>query len=119
MSLILIAIGGFLGAISRYVASNHVFHSQKGEFPIGTFVVNLVGSFLLGCLTKLSSNTDLLFFAGVGFLGSFTTFSTFKVEVLQLLQENKWKLPLTYMFLTYFGGIFLAYAGFILGKMIL
>lgn len=93
-SLIYVCAGGFLGAAARYVLGRYIGRIWKGSFPMGTFAINITGSFLLGLLVfcpTLSGwlGKDAVLGAGVGFLGSFTTFSTLEYETLQLLEKRK------------------------------
>ncbi|RYD05926.1 hypothetical protein N752_06690 [Desulforamulus aquiferis] len=79
--LLLVAAGGFLGATGRFLVTSIIQSKHNYPFPFGTFTVNLVGSFLLGFLfAQHLFNADLLLLLGIGFLGSFTTFSTFEME---------------------------------------
>lgn len=90
--LLLIGIGGALGAISRYGLSSLVYGITGREFPWGTLVVNLLGSFCIGLLSvwliERLASTDLRALLIVGFLGALTTFSTFSIETLALLEEG-------------------------------
>jgi CrcB protein len=112
-----IAAGGFFGAISRYLAVLYVKKKFKSDIPAGTLAVNLSGSFLLGLLIGLDFNGNLFLLLGVGFMGSFTTFSTFKFETVELLEGKKKKQAITYLIFTYAGGIVCAFAGLITGRM--
>ncbi|NDI33524.1 fluoride efflux transporter CrcB [Chengkuizengella sediminis] len=120
MSLIqiyLIGIGGFLGACSRFFVSGVFARRCSTKFPYGTLTVNLIGSFFLGLLFAcMNSGYELfmLFFA-TGFLGSFTTFSTFKVEILKMYIDKNWKVLFLYISCSYVLGILLAYIGFLIG----
>ncbi|MEA1924073.1 MAG: fluoride efflux transporter CrcB [Pseudomonadota bacterium] len=92
-TLIVIGCGGFLGAISRYMVSELVFIIFGTGMPYGTLMVNVVGSFLLGIVAQLALAGNLLTatassFLGIGFLGAFTTFSTFSVQTLELLESG-------------------------------
>ncbi len=82
--ILLVGIGGFFGALSRYWVSSLI----KGIIPIGTLIVNILGSLFLGFLITLSSFNIIenrwVLFIGTGFLGSFTTMSTFVVETIRL-----------------------------------
>ncbi|MDP5273311.1 fluoride efflux transporter CrcB [Chengkuizengella axinellae] len=116
IQLFLVGIGGFLGAVSRYYVSSVMTSRFSTEFPYGTLTVNLIGSFLLGLLFGIHSGFDeLMLFFATGFLGAFTTFSTFKVESVKLFVEQKWKPLILYIGLSYVLGILLAYIGFIIG----
>ncbi len=111
-----VCIGGFLGAISRFGVSNVIKHRTQLTFPLATFVVNMVGSFLLGMLIGLGVEGSWYLFLGTGFMGSFTTFSTFKLENIQLHRNKQWKTLALFIGLSYTLGIFLAYLGMVLGN---
>ena len=88
-----IASGGALGALMRFWISGGVYQLFGREFPYGTLAVNLIGSFAIGIafilLTeKLTMGAEVRAFVMIGFLGAFTTFSTFSLETLFLLQEG-------------------------------
>ncbi|RMG20830.1 MAG: CrcB family protein [Methanobacteriota archaeon] len=82
--VILVGIGGLFGAISRYLVSG--FFKNYVDFPLGTLVVNVLGSFLLSYMVTLNRmnlfDPTWLIFLGTGFMGSFTTMSTFVVETM-------------------------------------
>ena len=81
MTALLVALGGALGAASRYLVERAVSR-RRGE-PWGTFAVNVSGSFLLGLLLGLAPSDDIVTVLGVGVLGSYTTFSAYAVEVVR------------------------------------
>ena len=88
-----IAAGGAFGAIMRFLVSNRVYAWLGRDFPYGTLSVNVIGSFFIGIafvlLTeRLTVGAELRAFIMIGFLGAFTTFSTFSMESLFLLQEG-------------------------------
>ena len=109
---LLVGIGGFFGAMARF-AINNVFKEQH-SFPFGTMVVNLIGAFLLGIAAGSKLGNSLFLFIGVGFLGSFTTFSTLSLDLVKLWNNKQWKYLIVYFSLTYVGGITLAFFGFAL-----
>jgi CrcB protein len=94
INLLILGLGGFLGAISRYLLSEYVQNSFKqSNFPYGTLAVNIIGCFILGLLTHAAGARGLLdaqtrLFLMVGFVGAFTTFSTFSVESASLFQNG-------------------------------
>jgi CrcB protein len=108
---LLVGLGGFVGANARFVTARWVGSLMEGRFPLGTFLINVSGSFLLGLLgaviaQKALPNADALRLAlGVGFLGAFTTFSTFEFETHALFEDGVWLTALTNIFLSLFVGL--------------
>lgn len=94
MTLVAVALGGALGAVSRYVLGSWIQGMAGGSFPWGTWTVNALGSLLLGFamvwLTETLASAELRLFVAMGFLGSFTTFSTFSLETVELVREGLW-----------------------------
>ncbi|WP_203362156.1 fluoride efflux transporter CrcB [Bacillus sp. REN10] len=90
MNIVLVAIGGGIGAVFRYIFSG----LNEMMFPFGTLLINIAGSFILGVVTarfmrkKITKKASL--FYGTGFCGGFTTMSTFSKEVVELWQTNMW-----------------------------
>lgn len=80
MTVLLVAVGGSVGAAVRFL----VGHRLDRDLPVGTLLVNLVGSFLLGLLTALSLDQQLLALLGTGFCGGLTTYSAFAVQTRSL-----------------------------------
>jgi fluoride exporter len=116
MEMIYIAVGGFFGANARFIISRKVINKQG--FPLGTLIVNLLGAFLLGILFGMKLNGHLYALLGVGFMGAFTTFSTFKLETEKLRGTKKLSFFYLNLALSYIVGISLAYIGLIIGKSI-
>jgi CrcB protein len=96
---LLVGLGGFLGTNARYLVANCIGGRFGTSFPYGTLVINVSGSFIIGLFLILITERFLvhphwrLFFA-VGFLGGYTTFSTFSFESLALIQNGYWRLAL-------------------------
>ncbi len=93
--LLLIAVAGGVGALARYGLSGLVQRATNGEFPWGTAVVNVTGCLLFGVLwavmePRLSIGGEARAIILVGFMGSFTTFSTFAFETSQMLRDAQW-----------------------------
>jgi len=108
---LLVGLGSFIGGIARYVFARWVGGIVEGRFPLGTFLINVSGSFVLGFLGALLAdravpNANALRLAiGVGFCGGFTTFSTFEFETHALFEDGVWLTALTNMFLSLFAGL--------------
>ena len=83
-----VMIGGCLGAMSRFYIGR-LLAGTDGSFPFPTLFINVLGSFLLGIAVASDLPTLLYRLIGIGFLGAFTTFSTFSYETLQLLRERR------------------------------
>lgn len=120
MEYLLIGLGGILGANARYLVAGWVAQRFGLAFPYGTFFINLSGSLILGLFTGFmlrhpTSQFPRLFFA-VGFLGAYTTFSTFSLEALQLIQNGHLLVALGYIIGSAVLGIFGAWVGFVLGR---
>lgn len=119
MKLLCVMIGGFFGAVSRYTLGEW-FQSQNA-FPLGTLCINLIGCLLLGWfLTFISQKAivkpEFTLFISTGLIGSFTTFSTFSVETIQLFQENLIFVGILYILLSIILGLLLVYVGHKLAK---
>jgi fluoride exporter len=114
MKLLFVMIGGFLGSISRYAVGEWI-HTNNG-FPLGTLLINLIGCFCLGWfLTYVRQSKkislEMTSMIGTGFIGSFTTFSTFSVETIQLVQNGLIFLAVMYVLSSIIFGLLLAYIG--------
>lgn len=122
LNLLYIAVFGALGAVSRYSIGIWLQHRGSGEmFPFGTLLVNVVGCFLLGFLAGLSTqavskqtNTAL----SAGFLGAFTTFSTFGFETVTLLEKGRGGLALGNVGANLVLGLLAAWLGILAAKAI-
>lgn len=92
--LLFIAAGGSLGCVARYGVSVLVQNTSGASFPWGTLAVNLIGSFLIGFVAEMFEEiivpAQWRSFATIGFLGGFTTFSTFSLETMNLLREGEY-----------------------------
>jgi CrcB protein len=113
-----VGVFGALGALSRFHVARVVTGRVRTDFPIGTFVVNLTGGFTLGLLTGLGLTTDLLTVLGTGFLGGYTTFSTWMVETQSLGEDAEWSLMYLYLLGSMVAGLAAAGAGWVIGGLI-
>ena len=95
MAWLAIGLAGALGALARYGLSGWVHRFAGPDFPAGTLAVNLAGCFVLGLLTELARHVgwvspEVRVWVGIGFLGAFTTFSTFGVETFRAAEAGDW-----------------------------
>ena len=91
--MLAVGLAGFFGAITRYLVGGWVYRLLPGTFPFGTLTVNVLGSLLLGAVFQLGTeravlSPELRIALGTGFLGAFTTFSSFSLETVNLLREG-------------------------------
>lgn len=100
MTVLLLALAGGLGAVARFVLDGALTASRSWRHPVGTTVVNLSGSFLLGLLAGLAAGRLLpasgLLVLGTGFLGGYTTFSTAAYETVRLAEQRRWAAALAH-----------------------
>jgi len=119
-----IAFGGALGALSRYWLTVSIERFNGTGFPLGTFMVNLLGSFLIGLLyiilaEKLSVADQWRPVIITGFLGAMTTFSTFSLDALLLFQQGHYNTALFYVLSSVMICIFAAYVGMQIARVLL
>ena len=118
--LVTIAIGGALGTLSRYGLSR-LIHVAKDTFPWATFVTNLSGAFVLGLfltlmIERFPPTRYLRSFFAIGFLGSFTTFSTMAVETVLLVKDHQAVLGIGYLVVSIVAGLACCYLGIVLAR---
>lgn len=117
IKMFLIASGGFFGAIARFLISEE-FRKKTKHYPLATMIVNLLGSFLIGVFMSLNASEQMTFLIGLGFLGAFTTFSTFSVNVIQLYKEGRYLITFLFIVINFVGSIGLCLIGYFLGALI-
>jgi len=116
-NVLVIGLGGFIGAVLRYGLSGYVqYLSRNISFPYGTLAVNLLGCFIIGFISQLVESHGVFHpktrsFLLIGLLGSFTTFSTFGNESLNLLLDGKNFLSLVNISLHIFAGVGFVWLG--------
>jgi CrcB protein len=105
--IFLVMTGGALGAAARYLAANAF--GLRGDWPMGTFLVNLLGGLLMGVLAAFvlrgSASEGVRLFVGVGILGGFTTFSAFSLEGFNMIARGQWALAIGYALASVTGSI--------------
>jgi CrcB protein len=121
MKILSIAVGGAFGAVARYLINISPLQNLFQPFPFPTFFFNITGSFLIGffliLLTdKILVGDNLRFAVMIGFLGAFTTFSTFELEIWSLIKENQYFTAFIYLFLSVAVGFLGIVAGISLAR---
>lgn len=122
-TLLWLGLAGALGTLARYALSGWTYRILNGSFPWGTLAVNVLGSTVLGLLMGLSEgrmpiSSDLRTALAIGFLGAFTTFSTFSYETLVLLQKALYLQGLSYIALNVFLGLVGVWLGYSTGRLL-
>lgn len=120
MKIFLLLAGGAVGTLARYALAGFTHKIYAGTFPMGTLMVNLLGSLVIGFLWGISESRNISpnyrAFLFIGLLGGFTTFSTYALETMNLLRENEIRQALINMVGTNLLGLVLVFTGFLLAK---
>ncbi len=117
-SVMLVAVGGALGSVARYALSGWVLRqATEGRFPLGTFVVNVLGCLVIGVLAGFAADEDVFsaearVFLFTGTIGGFTTFSAFGLETFSLLRRGEVWLAGSYVLLSVLVGLLALWLGF-------
>lgn len=124
MIYLAIAFGGALGALSRYWISMSTYAWLGNGFPYGTLMVNVTGSFCMGFLAillteKLALPEAVRFALLVGFLGSYTTFSTFALDALQWMNQGAMLKAVAYIVISVIGSLMGVWIGYLGAKLLL
>lgn len=110
-----VGAAGIFGAISRFLLGDAAHRLWSGAFPYGTLLINLLGSLLLGALLQYGAIRTLSAAVkeaiGTGFIGSFTTFSAFSAESMELLRQHRYAVAVCYILLSLWGGWLMAWVG--------
>lgn len=121
LRILSVAIGGAFGAVARYLINISPLADIFEKFPLPTFLINITGSFLIGFLLiifadKIEMNDHLRMAVIIGFLGAFTTFSTFEMEIYGLVREREFLTGMIYLTLSVVVGFAGVVAGVALGR---
>jgi len=116
MQFLAVAIGGALGAMGRFAVMSYTFPMQAKHFPVGTLAVNIIGSLLIGVFYVLIVERSTLsaewrLWIMTGFLGAFTTFSTFALDAILLWMNGQGAIAVMYILSNLAGCLLAAYAG--------
>lgn len=122
--LLIVGLGGFVGANARYLASEWAYHRWGPGFPYGTLLVNVTGAFILGLFATLSLSLswrpEWRLLVAVGFVGAFTTFSTFEYESIQLIaQGGRYREAAINIVGSVVAGFFAAWLGIVAARLLL
>jgi len=123
LKLLWVCLGGAVGSGARYLVTTWSLERYGPAFPYGTLAVNVVGSFVLALLFQLSKSATWLgpglqVGLGAGFLGGFTTYSTFNLELFRYLQDGQSRMAAVYGGLTLVGALAAGFVGMYLGRIL-
>jgi fluoride exporter len=123
MGVLFVAVGGAIGSVTRYLVGGWIASRFGSAFPYGTLVINITASFIIGFFLafaqeRASLNPNWRLFVAVGFVGGYSTFSTFEYEGIRLLQEREVLLGSIYMIGSVVTGGIAAVGGIALGSWI-
>jgi len=112
LDIVMVGIGGFLGAVIRYGMAKKMNHSAG--IPAGTLAVNWIGALLIGLVLGLELSRGWTLLLASGLAGALTTFSTLNKELIELWRNGEKKHAVCYLLLTYVGGLLLATLGYVI-----
>jgi CrcB protein len=122
LKYVVVGVGGFLGAIARYSLGTYIGGRYGVRFPLGTFVINVSGSFLIGLiltlLARTTASTYWRYLIPIGFLGAYTTFSTFEFETLRAIQDGQLMTGFLNVALSLVAGFIAVWVGAELGRVL-
>lgn len=123
MKFLWVGIGGFLGAIARYLVATWCVDRLHSRFPFGTFLINISGCLLIGMVvTILDAHATLSsawrYAVPIGFIGAYTTFSTFELETFRAVHAGWMGIGIVYVLLSLFLGYIAVWAGLALGRLL-
>ncbi len=123
LRLFVIGFGGAIGAILRYAVGGVSSRFSNGVFPVSTLVVNVTGSlaigFLWGFFDRFEIAPGIRSFLLIGFLGAYTTFSTFSLETFNLMRDGEYRIALINVVLSVSAGIVAVFAGYVASKILM
>ena len=123
LPIVLVALGGGLGSVTRYLAGGWVASRLGVAFPYGTLLINITASFIIGFFLAFAQDRAALspnwrLFVAVGFVGGYSTFSTFEYESVRLMQDGQMLLAAIYMAGSVAAGLVATITGITLGSLI-
>ncbi|WP_137133963.1 fluoride efflux transporter CrcB [Rhizobium sp. FKY42] len=124
LNIVLVAVGGAFGSVCRYLTGILMTRLMGPAFPWGTITVNIVGSFAIGLLTELvarrfDASLEMRLLLVVGILGGFTTFSSFSLDTVALIEKGAVSSAVIYVFSSVVISLIATFAGFAVGRALL
>jgi CrcB protein len=123
LKYLIVGLGGFIGANLRYIVGTWAQQRWGPSFPYGTMLINVTGSFILGLFAtlavRLAWNDQWRLLVAIGFVGAYTTFSTFEFETLQLVSNGSWIRAFANIGLSVVFGFVAAFIGVVVGRTLL
>jgi fluoride exporter len=122
LKYVAVGVGGFFGAVVRYALGSYIGGRYGVRFPLGTFVINVSGSFLIGLslalLARTTASAYWRYLIPIGFIGAYTTFSTFEYETLRAIQDGQLMTGLLNVALSLVVGFIAVWAGVATGRVL-
>jgi fluoride exporter len=124
LKYVMVGVGGALGSILRFWLGTYIGGRMGTRFPYGTFVINVTGSFLIGLVfafltAKTNWSPNWRYLVPIGFIGGYTTFSSFEYETLRTIQDGQIGIGILYVGLSIVLGFFAVWVGVMTGRAIL
>ena len=122
MKYLMVGFGGGLGSILRFWVGSYVSGKMGSRFPYGTFLINCTASFLIGLIITLLAekahwNPNLRYLIPIGFIGGYSTFSTFEYETFRVMQDGELWMAVVNVVLSVVVGFFAVWLGVIVGRL--
>lgn len=115
MTLLLVMVGAAAGAAARWSLDRWIARRRPSAFPLGTFTINVIGTFVLAVVLGASPGAAWVALLGTGLCGGFTTFSAFSFETVRLLEEGRGRPAGMYVAASLAAGLLVAVPGYLLG----
>jgi CrcB protein len=117
----MVGMGGFIGAIARFTLGSYIGNRMGSRFPYGTLVINISGSFLIGFILAMlaqrsAASPNWRYLIPIGFIGAYTTFSTFEYETLRTAQDGQILVAFANVALSVIAGFAAVWVGVVVGR---